>query len=44
MTGYDLAHIMREDGRLDLNAALRDWEGALAMIAETVLNLLPIPT
>ena len=44
MTSYDLAHLMREDGRFDLNAALRGWEGTLAMIAETVLNLLPIPT
>ena len=43
MTSYDLAHLMREDGRFDLNAALCCSEGTLAMITETKLNLLPIP-
>ncbi len=43
MTGYDLAHLMREDGRFDLNAVLCGSEGTLAMIAEAELNLLPIP-
>ena len=43
MTGYDLAHIFREDGRFDLNAILCGSEGTLAMIAEAELNLLPIP-
>jgi FAD/FMN-containing dehydrogenase/Fe-S oxidoreductase len=43
MTGYDLAHIQREDGRFDLNAVLCGSEGTLAMIAEAELNLLPIP-
>ncbi|RUM20407.1 FAD-binding oxidoreductase [Rhizobium vallis] len=43
MTGYDLAHIRREDGRFDLNAILCGSEGTLAMIAEAELNLLPIP-
>ncbi|CAN7262532.1 FAD-binding and (Fe-S)-binding domain-containing protein [Rhizobium sp. LjRoot30] len=43
MTGYDLAHIRREDGRFDLNAVLCGSEGTLAMIAEAELNLLPIP-
>ena len=43
MTGYDLAHLVREDGRFDLNAVLCGSEGTLAMIAEVELNLLPIP-
>lgn len=43
MTGYDLAHIRREDGRFDLNAVLCGSEGTLAMIAEAELNVLPIP-
>ncbi|PDS75115.1 FAD-binding and (Fe-S)-binding domain-containing protein [Rhizobium sp. L43] len=43
MTGYDLAHIRRDDGRFDLNAILCGSEGTLAMIAEIELNLLPIP-
>ncbi|MGO6820023.1 hypothetical protein ACCS67_35390, partial [Rhizobium brockwellii] len=43
MTGYDLAHIRRGDGRFDLNAILCGSEGTLAMIAEAELNLLPIP-
>lgn len=43
MTGYDLAHIRRDDGRLDLNAILCGSEGTLATIAEVELNLLPVP-
>ncbi|WP_313193348.1 FAD-binding and (Fe-S)-binding domain-containing protein [Shinella zoogloeoides] len=43
MTGYDLAHLVRPDGRFDLNAVLCGSEGTLAMIAEAELNLLPIP-
>ncbi|NYJ10772.1 FAD/FMN-containing dehydrogenase/Fe-S oxidoreductase [Rhizobium leguminosarum] len=43
MTGYDLAHIRRDDGRFDLNAVLWGSEGTLAMIAEAEVNLLPIP-
>ncbi|MDR6903336.1 FAD-binding and (Fe-S)-binding domain-containing protein [Rhizobium miluonense] len=43
MTGYDLAHIRREDGRFDLNAVLCGSEGTLALIAEAELNVLPIP-
>ncbi|GES42422.1 FAD-linked oxidase [Rhizobium dioscoreae] len=43
MTGYDLAHIWRDDGRFDLNAVLCGSEGTLAMIAEAELNVLPIP-
>ncbi|MDQ0318288.1 FAD/FMN-containing dehydrogenase/Fe-S oxidoreductase [Pararhizobium capsulatum DSM 1112] len=44
MTGYDLAHLYRADGRFDLTAVLCGSEGTLAMIAEAELNLLPIPT
>lgn len=43
MTGYDLAHVMRDDGRFDLNAVLCGSEGTLALIAEAELNLLTIP-
>lgn len=43
MTGYDLAHVIRDDGRFDLNAVLCGSEGTLAIIAEAELNLLPIP-
>ncbi|WP_313530739.1 FAD-binding and (Fe-S)-binding domain-containing protein [Shinella sp.] len=43
MTGYDLAHVQRDDGVFDLNAVLCGSEGTLAMIAEAELNLLPIP-
>ncbi len=43
MTGYDLAHIRREDGFFDLNAILCGSEGTLAMLAEIEVNLLPIP-
>lgn len=43
MTGYDLAHIYRADGRFDLTAILCGSEGTLAMIAEIELNVLPIP-
>ncbi|QDG94305.1 FAD-binding oxidoreductase (plasmid) [Rhizobium sp. NIBRBAC000502774] len=43
MTGYDLAHIRRNDGSFDLNAILCGSEGTLAVIAEIELNLLPMP-
>lgn len=43
MTGYDLVHLIREDGKFDLNAVLCGSEGTLAMVAEAELNLLPIP-
>lgn len=42
MTGYDLAHVRRDDGTFDLNAILCGSEGTLALIAEAELNLLPI--
>lgn len=43
MTGYDLAHVRRDDGQFDLNAILCGSEGTLAMIAEAELNLLALP-
>lgn len=43
LTGYDLAHVQKPDGRFDLNAILCGSEGTLAMIAEAEVNLLPIP-
>ncbi|MDK1374076.1 MULTISPECIES: FAD-binding and (Fe-S)-binding domain-containing protein [unclassified Sinorhizobium] len=43
LTGYDLAHIRRDDGRFDLNSILCGSEGTLGFLAEAVLNLLPIP-
>ncbi|MCZ7854952.1 D-2-hydroxyglutarate dehydrogenase YdiJ [Agrobacterium salinitolerans] len=43
MTGYDLAHVRRDNGDFDLNAILCGSEGTLAMIGEAELNLLPIP-
>lgn len=43
MTGYDLAHVRRPDGRFDLNSILCGSEGTLAVIAEAELNLLPVP-
>ncbi|KPF43496.1 FAD-binding and (Fe-S)-binding domain-containing protein [Rhizobium sp. AAP43] len=43
MTGYDLAHVRRDDGVFDLNAILCGSEGTLALIAEAEVNLLPIP-
>ncbi|WP_426130382.1 D-2-hydroxyglutarate dehydrogenase YdiJ [Pararhizobium sp. PWRC1-1] len=44
LTGYDLAHIRREDGTFDLNSLLCGSEGTLGFLAEAVLNLMPIPT
>ncbi|ANP90094.1 FAD-binding and (Fe-S)-binding domain-containing protein [Rhizobium leguminosarum] len=43
MTGYDLAHVRRQDGVFDLNAVLCGSEGTLALIAEAELNLMPLP-
>jgi FAD/FMN-containing dehydrogenase/Fe-S oxidoreductase len=43
MTGYDLAHVIREDETFDLNAILCGSEGTLAIVAEAELNLLPLP-
>ncbi len=43
LTGYDLANIIKDDGRFDLNAILCGSEGTLAMVSEIKVNLLPIP-
>jgi len=43
LTGYDLAHIRDNQGRLNLNSLLCGSEGTLGFIAEAKLNLLPIP-
>src|SRR3712207_940532 len=43
LTGYDLAHIQDESGRLDLNAILCGSEGTLGLLADAKLNVLPIP-
>ncbi|ESW94765.1 hypothetical protein X769_31715 [Mesorhizobium sp. LSJC268A00] len=44
LTGYDLAHIRRPDGRFDLNAILCGSEGTLGFLAEATLNVLPLPS
>ena len=44
LTGYDLAHIRRPDGRFDLNAVLCGSEGTLGLLAEATLNVLPLPS
>lgn len=43
LTGYDLAHIKRENGGIDAGAVICGSEGTLALIAEAKLNVLPIP-
>ncbi|MGY2046728.1 D-2-hydroxyglutarate dehydrogenase YdiJ [Methylobacterium sp. JK268] len=43
LTGYDLAHLRRPDGRFDLNAILCGSEGTLGFLAEATLNVLPLP-
>jgi FAD/FMN-containing dehydrogenase/Fe-S oxidoreductase len=44
LTGYDLAHLRRADGRFDLNALLCGAEGTLGLLAEATLNVLPLPS
>ncbi|KMO31596.1 membrane protein [Methylobacterium tarhaniae] len=44
LTGYDLAHIRRADGRFDLNAVLCGSEGTLGFLAEATLAVLPLPS
>ncbi len=44
LTGYDLAHLRRADGRFDLNAVLCGSEGTLGLLAEATLNVLPLPS
>ncbi|RUR57642.1 D-2-hydroxyglutarate dehydrogenase YdiJ [Vreelandella populi] len=43
LTGYDLAHLRDEAGRLNLNSLLCGSEGSLGFLSEAVLNVLPIP-
>jgi FAD/FMN-containing dehydrogenase/Fe-S oxidoreductase len=43
LTGYDLAHLRDEQGRLDINSLLCGAEGSLGFLNEAVLNVLPIP-
>jgi FAD/FMN-containing dehydrogenase/Fe-S oxidoreductase len=44
LTGYDLAHIRDEQGRLNLNSVMCGAEGSLGFVVEALLNVLPIPT
>ncbi|MCP1315879.1 FAD-binding and (Fe-S)-binding domain-containing protein, partial [Halomonas sp. 707D7] len=43
LTGFDLAHLRDDDGRLNLNSLLCGAEGSLGFVSEAVLNVLPIP-
>ncbi|WP_223447900.1 FAD-binding and (Fe-S)-binding domain-containing protein [Pseudomonas sp. BF-R-19] len=43
LTGYDLAHIRDERGRVNLNNILCGSEGSLGFVVEAKLNVLPIP-
>ncbi|WP_069776282.1 D-2-hydroxyglutarate dehydrogenase YdiJ, partial [Metapseudomonas furukawaii] len=43
LTGYDLAHLRDEQGRLNLNNILCGSEGSLGFVVEARLNVLPIP-
>src|SRR5690554_4071330 len=43
LTGYDLAHLRDDQGRLDMNSLLCGAEGSLGFLDEAVLNVLPIP-
>lgn len=43
LTGYDLAHLYRDNGDFDLNSVLCGAEGTLGFLAEATLNVLPIP-
>ncbi|WP_124607547.1 FAD-binding oxidoreductase [Burkholderia sp. Bp9142] len=43
LTGYDLAHLRRPDGRFDLNAVLCGAEGTLGLVTEATVNVVPIP-
>ena len=43
LTGYDLAHIRRDNGHFDLNSLLVGSEGTLAVIVGAKINLCVIP-
>jgi FAD/FMN-containing dehydrogenase/Fe-S oxidoreductase len=43
VTGYDLAHLRRADGGLDLASVIVGSEGTLGLIATAELKLTPIP-
>src|SRR6185369_2777636 len=43
LTGYDLAHVHRADGRFDLTSVLCGSEGTLAVITEAKLKLTKLP-
>jgi FAD/FMN-containing dehydrogenase/Fe-S oxidoreductase len=43
LTGYDLAHIRDQQGRVNLNNILCGSEGTLGFITEAKINLLPVP-
>ncbi len=43
LTGYDLAHIRDEAGKINLNNILCGSEGTLGFVCEAKLNVLPIP-
>ncbi|WP_110598295.1 D-2-hydroxyglutarate dehydrogenase YdiJ [Salinicola lusitanus] len=43
LTGYDLAHLVDDQGHFDLNSVLCGSEGSLALLNEATLNVLPLP-
>jgi len=43
LTGYDLAHLVDDRDRFDLNSVLCGSEGSLALLNEATLNVLPLP-
>ncbi len=43
LTGYDLAHLRDEQGRININNILCGSEGTLGFIVEAKINLVPIP-
>ena len=43
LTGYDLAHIRDQHGRINLNNIVCGSEGTLGFVSEAKINLLPIP-